>query len=141
MEKFKTSLPGYNKEEVNRFVNDVIKEYEALLNRLKESDSKVIELEKQLEHYRQVETSLNKAISLAEESTQNIKQSAYDESRIIIEDAKRNASRVINSALIRAENIEREAEILKRKVASFKRRFRGMVEEHLDEIERFDDTL
>ncbi len=141
MDKFKTSLPGYNKEEVNHFVNEVTREYESLLNRLKSSDSRILELEKELEHYKQMEMSLNKAISLAEESTKNIKESAFEQSRSIIEDAKRNASRVINSALIRAENIEREAELVKRKVVSFKRRFRGLVEEHLDEIERFNDTL
>ena len=141
MDKFKTSLPGYNKEEVNHFVNEVTREYESLLNRLKSSDSRILELEKELEHYKQMEMSLNKAISLAEESTKNIKESAFEQSRSIIEDAKRNASRVINSALIRAENIEREAELVKRKVVSFKRRFRGLVEEQLDEIERFNDTL
>ncbi len=141
MDRFTTSLPGYNKEEVNHFVNEVTREYESLLNRLKSSDSRILELEKELEHYKQMEMSLNKAISLAEESTKNIKESAFEQSRSIIEDAKRNASRVINSALIRAENIEREAELVKRKVVSFKRRFRGLVEEHLDEIERFNDTL
>jgi cell division initiation protein len=141
MEKFKTSLPGYNKDDVNRFVNNVITEYESLLNRLKISDSRVQELEKELQHYKEIERNLNKAILLAEEATQNIKKAAYDESKVVIEDAKKNASRVINTALIRAENIEKEAEALKRRVVSFKRRFRGLVEEHLEEIERFDETL
>ena len=141
MEKFKTSLPGYNKDDVNKFVGEVKQEYEALLNKLKLSDARVIELEKELEHYKQMENTLNRAIMLAQESTQNIKQSAYDESREVIDDAKRSASCIVNTALIRADNIEREAETLRRKVVVFKRRFRSLVEENLDEIERFDDNL
>ena len=141
MEKFKTSIPGYSKEDVNRFVMDVTKEYESLLNKLKESDAKRIELEKELEHYRQLENTLNRAIMIAEESTHNVKKYAYDESKVIIDDAKRNASKIINTALMRAENIENEAITLKRRVAVFKKRFKDLVEEHLEEIEKFDERL
>ena len=141
MEKFKTSLPGYSKDEVNKFVADVTSEYESLLNRLKESDGKVTTLESELEHYKQMENTLNRALLLAEEATQNIKKSAYDESKVVVEDAKKNASQIINTSLVRAEAIEREAEVLRRKVIVFKKKFRNLVEDNLDEIDRFDDTL
>ena len=66
---------------------------------------------------------------------------AFDESKVIIEDAKRNAARVINNALVKAERIESEAETLRRKVAVYKRRFRALVEDQLDEMDRFDDRI
>lgn len=141
MKKFNTSLPGYNKEEVNHFVNEVTNEYEALLNKVKESDQKVFQLEKELEKYKELESTLNRAILLAEESTNNIRRSAFDESKLMIDDAKKNASRIVNTALVRAERIENESETLRRKVVSFKKRFRNMVEENLEEIEKFDDTI
>jgi cell division initiation protein len=141
MNKFNTSIPGYNKDEVNKFVTEVTNEYENLLNKLKESDVKVASLSAELEHYKQMENTLNRAILLAEESTQNIKKASYDESKVIIEDAKKNASSIVNNALIRSERIETEAEDLRRKVISFKKRFRNLVEENLDEIDKFDDTL
>ena len=34
MEKFSTSKDGYNKEEVNKFVNDVVTEVESMLNKI-----------------------------------------------------------------------------------------------------------
>ena len=77
MEKFKTSLPGYNKEEVNRFVNDVIKEYESLLNRLKESDSKVIDLEKKLNAAKKEYNSLKDKNEFTEKVLQNYKKNYY----------------------------------------------------------------
>ena len=40
MEKFSTSKDGYNKDEVNKFVNDVIIEVESMISKLKEKDRK-----------------------------------------------------------------------------------------------------
>ena len=127
--KFSTSIQVYNKEEVN------------MLHKLKNSCEIIDTLKKELKHYKDIESTLNRAILIAEESTSNIKKAAYDESKIIIEDAKRNASKVINNALVKAERIESEAESLRRKVVVYKRRFRNLVEDHLDEVEEFDDRI
>ena len=78
---------------------------------------------------------------VAEESTSNIKKAAYDESKVIVEDAKRNATKVINNALQKAERIEADAEALRRKITVYKRRFRDLVEQQLDEMEQFDENF
>ena len=139
--KFSTSIQGYKKEEVNEFVKEVTKEYESMLNKLKKSCEIVNNLKDELKHYKDIEATLNRAILVAEESTSNIKKAAYDESKVILEDAKRNATKVINNALTKAERIESEAESLRRKVAVYKRKFRNLVQEQLDEMENFDDRF
>lgn len=139
--KFSTSIQGYNKEEVNEFVTEVTKEYENMLKKLKTSCDVIESLQKELKHYKGMESTLNRAILIAEESTSNIKKVAYDESKVIIEDAKRNATKVINNALAKAERIESEAESLRRRVSVYKRRFRALVEDQLDEVEAFDDVM
>lgn len=138
MRKFNNSFPGYNKNEVNSFVKNVATEYESMLERLKSRDREIDNLKKELEHYKNLEGTLNRAILIAEESSQNIKKTAFDESKVIIEDAKRNASRIINNALIKAEKVENEANSLKRQVAQYKRKYKNILEEQLEEIERLD---
>ena len=138
MRKFNNSFPGYNKNEVNSFVKNVTTEYESMLNKLKLRDKEIESLKKELEHFKNIESTLNRAILIAEESSQNIKRTAFDESKVIIEDAKRNASRIINNALIKAEKVEMEANNLKRQVAQYKRRYKNILEEQLEQIERFD---
>ena len=139
--KFSTSINGYSKKEVNDFVVEVTKEYEQMLNKLKSSSDTAESLRRELKHYKDMEASLNRAIMVAEESTSNIKKMAYDESKVIIEDAKRNATKVINNALQKAERIESDAETLRRKVAVYKRRFRMLIEDQLEELEKFDDRM
>ena len=112
--KFSTSIQGYKKEEVNDFVKEVTVEYENMLKKLKSSCDIIQNLKWELKHYKDIEATLNRAILVAEESTSNIKKAAYDESKVIIEDAKRNATKVINNALQKAERLEAEAESLRR---------------------------
>ena len=139
--KFSSSIQGYNKEEVNNFVKEVTVEYENMLKKLKSSCEIIESLRSELKHYKDIESTLNRAILLAEESTSNIKKAAYDESKVIIEDAKRNATKLLNNALTKAERIESDAESLRRKVAVYKRRFRDLIEDQLDELEQFDDRM
>ncbi len=139
--RFSTSIQGYKKEEVNDFVKEVTTEYESMLKKLKNSCEIIESLQKELKHYKDIESTLNRAILVAEESTSNIKKAAYDESKVIIEDARRNATKVINNALSKAERIESEAETLRRKVVVYKRRFRSLVEDQLDEIDQFDERI
>ncbi len=138
MRKFNNSFPGYNKNEVNSFVSNVTTEYENMLNNLKERDNEIEHLKKELEHYKEMEKTLNRAILIAEESSQNIKKSSIEEAKLIIEEAKKNASRIINNALIKSEKVEIEANNLKRQVEVYKRRYKNILEEQLEEVEKLD---
>lgn len=141
MKKFTTSFSGYSKNEVNGFVNEVTKEYENMLNNLRKKDQEIEALRKDLLRYKNLETTLNKALLVAEESSNNIKKMARDESNGIINDAKRNASRIVNDALLRAEQVQFEAENLKRRVIIFKRRFKQALEEQITQVNEIDERL
>jgi len=136
VKKFGNSFPGYNKYEVNSFVASVTKEYEQMLDSLKSRDNEILQLKNELEHFKRMESTLNRAILIAEEASQNIKKTAIEESKIVIEDAKKNASRIINNALMKAEKIEMDANNLKRQVAIYKKRYRAILEEQLDEVDK-----
>ena len=141
MEKFSTSFSGYKKEEVNKFIDDVIKEVENMINNMKSKDLEIEKLKTELEHYKNLESTFNRALLLAEDSGQQIRNTARNESQHIIEDARRNADRIINNALVQADNTKRDAERLKRNIITFKRRLRDILENQMnlvDDIDRLD---
>ena len=138
MKKFTSSIPGYNKGEVNSFVDKVTIEYESMLNNLKQRDLDIDSLKKELSHYKELESTLNRAILIAEESSQNIKKNSFEEAKLIVENARKNASRIVNNALIKAEKVEREAEDLKRYVERYKNKYRRLLEDELDAVEKLD---
>lgn len=138
MEKFSYETNGYNCDEVNKFINDVIVQTENIVSRCKKQRDEIESLKKELEHYKNLEKSLNMAILKAEETGDNIKRMARDEAEMIIGDAKGNASRIVNESLLRAEKIENRADILERNLKIFKRKLRIIVEQQMavvDEIE------
>ncbi len=139
MQKFNTVINGYDKNEVNSFLNEVTKEYESMLNKLKERDVKLQVLEEKLKKFENMESVLNKSIVAAEETATNVKKVAHDESKLIIEEAKRNASRIVNDALIKAEKQELEIDELKRRINFYKRRIREALQEQLTMVDDIDD--
>lgn len=141
MKKFNTSFTGYSKTEVNNFVKEVTKEYENMLNNLKSKDREIEALNNELKHYKEIEHSLNKALLVAEDASNNIKRIAKNESISLLEDAKKNASRIVNEALLKADNITSEAESLKRRVIIFKRRFKQSLEDEIRIVDDIDERL
>lgn len=138
LEKFSYETNGYNRDEVNKFINDVIVQTENIVSRCRKQRDEIESLKKELEHYRNLEKSLNMAILKAEETGDNIKRMARNEAEMIIGDAKGNASRIVNESLLRAEKIENRADILERNLKIFKRKLRIIVEQQMavvDEIE------
>ncbi len=138
MRKFASSIPGYKKSEVNSFVQSVTTEYESMLDNLKTRDQEIENLKKELTHYKELESTLNRAILIAEESSQNIKKSAFEEAKVIMENARKNASRIVNNSLIKANKIEKEAEDLKRHVERYKVKYKSLLEDELEAVERLD---
>jgi len=139
MEKFNTSFSGYNKVEVNKFIDDVIKQVESMINNMKSKDLEIEKLKSELEHYKNLEETFNKALIIAEDAGEQIKIGAKSESTRLLEDAKRNADRIINNALIKAEQATRDAERLRRNVITFKRRLKDILETQMELVDEIDN--
>ena len=63
---------------------------------------------------------------------------AREQSNMIIDNAKHNASRIVNEALIKAEKIENNSYTLQRNMKIFKRKLKILMEQQqavVDEIE------
>ena len=138
MKKFNTAFGGYDKNEVNRFVSDVTKNYEEILNKLKNADQEIQRLQQDLVKYKNMESTLNKAIVIANDTAHQIRKTTTEEAQSIINDARRSASRIINDALIKAEKAESDAQTLKRRVEIYKRRITQAIDEQKELIDSMD---
>lgn len=138
MDKFNYEANGYNRKEVNKFIDDVIVHTENIIKRVKTQQQEIEQLKQEINRYKKNEEVLRNSLYKAEEVSSNIKKQALDERNTIIDDAKKNASRIVNDALLRAERIEIKADTLERNVKIFKKKLRLIVEQQLavvDEIE------
>lgn len=148
MEKFSKTLHGYNPEEVNQFIDNIITQTERVINLSKKQDTKIKELESvisdlkyKLSRYEGMDETLRNAIMMAQKTSEQMRLNTIKESEFIVEEAKRNADRIVNDALIKADKIEREAEMLRKNAILFKRKLKDQLElqlDMIDDIEKFD---
>ncbi|RDW18482.1 septum formation initiator [Oceanobacillus arenosus] len=131
---FAKSLRGYDQDEVNEFLDQVIKDYEMAIREKKELKEKVGQLEERLGHFTNIEDTLNKSILVAQETAEEVKGNAMKESKLIIKEAEKNADRIINEALSKSRRISMDVEELKKQAKVFRTRLKMLVEAQLEMI-------
>ncbi|WP_106497691.1 DivIVA domain-containing protein [Lentibacillus sp. Marseille-P4043] len=132
--EFTRSWRGYDEDEVNEFLDQVIKDYEMTIREKKDLQEKVEQLNEKLGHFTNIETTLNKSILVAQETAEEVKGNATKESKLIIKEAEKNADRIINEALDKSRRISMDVEELKKQAKVFRTRLKMLIEAQLDMI-------
>lgn len=138
MRKFDKSFNGYNIDQVNAFVDDVIIKVDDMITKMKRKDLEIDRLNKELEHYKNMDATLNRAVVVAEEAASKYKDVSINESDLIVSEAKKNANRIINDALMKAEKIEEDANRLRRNIITYKRRIRNLMDQQMEIVDDLD---
>ena len=130
MKRFSIVNNGYNIEEVNNFIDIVIKKLEKLSE---DNNNYLIQLENLKKQTNQnVDIKVAKALVAAQETTDKMKELAKAEAELIVKEAKDNASAIVQEALINAQKTEQEYELLKKKYNVYKSRVKSMIDAQLE---------
>jgi cell division initiation protein len=136
--EFGRSFRGYDEDEVNEFLDQIIKDYEALIRDNKELQNQVTALQERLDHFANIEETLSKTIIVAQEAADEVKNNAKKEAQLILKEAEKNADRIINESLARSRKIALEIEELKKQASVYRTRFRTLVEAQLELLSKDD---
>ena len=139
MNKFTLEENGYSRAEVNRFVDGVIKNMESYLRKLKKSEEYIEKLEAVLKVYRNIDNALKETLKTAQISANNLKTNALEEASLVVQEARNNASRIVNDALIRSEEVEKRKERLEQNIKVLKRKLRMVLEQQQSVVDELDD--
>ena len=132
MKRFSIVNNGYDMNEVNRFIDVVIKRLEKLNLENASYVKRIDELNKQLENATGYDDGkLEKAILAVQETSDRIKEVAKEEARIIIEEAKNNANSIVHEALVNAEKTEHDRLLLEKNMRIYKERIKSLIEAEL----------
>lgn len=97
-QEFEKSLRGYDKAEVQAFLNLMSNEWEHLVAKNRELEERIDELEEKLKHYERVEEALHETLQTAKESAEHKLSGARKEARNKIEKAEMEAESIIREA-------------------------------------------
>lgn len=136
--EFSRGFRGYDEDEVNEFLEQIMKDYENVLEENRTLKSSLKDSKDQVSHYNAIENTLQKSILIAQEAAEDVRRNSLQESKLIVKEAEKNADRIVNEALSRARKISIDIEDLKKQSKVFRNRFRMLIEAQLDMI-KMDD--
>lgn len=74
--EFARSFRGYDEDQVNEFLDQIIKDYELLIRDNKELQNQVLALQERLDHFVNLEETLSKTIIVAQETADEVKNNS-----------------------------------------------------------------
>lgn len=92
----KQIMSGYSIEEVQAFMNELLKDYEKLYKENIEYKDKIEMLNQGIQHYKSIEDTLQNALVVAQGTAETVKQTAKAEADNIIKEAEINALKSVD---------------------------------------------
>jgi len=134
---FKVGMRGYDKEEVNRFLEELAQTVEALNRDHAVQREKIIFLEQQLAELKRTEATLSNTLLSAQSLAENVKQNAHREADLVIKEAELKAGELIRQARVELTDTQRDLSSLQKQRLLMIERLRASLRmfERLFEVE------
>lgn len=153
---FPTKMRGYNQDEVDDFLDLVVRDYEEATTKNRELEKAIKHSEEKLEYFNELKDALNQSIVVAQDTADKVKTSASKESEVIVTsaqnkadelvanaekrahqlttDAEEKARQILTDATEKAKQLATETEDLKKRTRVFHQRISLMLESQLEQV-------
>ncbi|MDN5345290.1 MAG: cell division initiation protein [Clostridia bacterium] len=130
--EFHRSFRGYSCEEVDEFLEQILKDYGQAFRENQELREKNQRLTEELERYARLEQTIKDALVMAQQTADEMRQNAQREASLIIQEAEQKSREILDQARSEAEKIERYRNSLQARTAAFKLRLRSFLQAQLE---------
>jgi cell division initiation protein len=132
--EFPVKMRGYDQDEVNYYLDQIIKDYEMVLKENRELEKNLKFSEEKVTHYNNLQDALNKSIIVAQDAADRLKENSVKEAELINLEAGKNADRLLDEAVAKAKKITTETDELRKQSRIFKQRLQLMIESQLEMV-------
>jgi cell division initiation protein len=126
-QEFRKTLRGYDPIEVQTFLEMVGEEYELLLEKNKQHNNRLIELETKLKDYQENEKNLRETLLNVQEVKKQSEESSRRQADLLIKESELKALEIIENARKQARQMRDEVSILRSQKESFINRIRQIL--------------
>ena len=133
---FSTKFRGFDPEEVDEFLDIVVRDYETLVRSNHDKEQQIRNLEERLSYFDEMKDSLSQSVLIAQDTAERVKQAATERSHNIIHHAEQESQRLLDEAKYKANEILRQA--LKNKSRVFHQRLKSTIESQLAIVDSSD---
>lgn len=140
-QEFGRSFRGYNEEEVDDFLDKIVKDYEELIKENAKLKEEIDRMKDRLKEFSEIEETLRSALLNAQKSADEIKDRVENKAKLVVVKAEKEAEVIIQKASQREDEAKNEINNLRRYKFIFKERFRSMLNlyQKMLENEKFEE--
>ena len=139
---FGTKFRGYDIDEVDEFLDIIVRDYEDLVRSNHDKDAHIRNLEERLTYFDEMKDSLSQSVLIAQDTAEKVKMAANEQahnvlrqaeqdSQRLLEEAKYKANEILRQAADNAKRVAVETEELKNKSRVFHQRLKSTIESQL----------
>ncbi|MEL1134212.1 DivIVA domain-containing protein [Desulfitobacterium sp. THU1] len=136
--EFRKGVRGYHTEEVEKFLESVSKEFEVVYAENFELRDKVQRLDAELRQYKQLESTLQQTMVLAQQTADEVKQAARHEAELILKEVEQEKVRRITEAQNKLQYVNDEIEELQKRREMIRTQLKSFLLAQLDLAEAFE---
>lgn len=148
----KSKFGGYQVDEVNEYLEQIIKSYQEVLNDNFALKDKVNSLNESVQYYRTMESTIQNVLVLADKTAQDTKAAAYEKAEQIKNEAEERAekitalaeervSKIIDQGRQDAYELAQKVEETKRQYLAYKAQFKQLIQAQMDFLEQGDNRM
>ena len=132
---FSSSLRGYNRQEVDEFLDQIIVDLEKLMKENLRLKTEIATLEQENEKFKGSEGEVVKVLEQARSLMGDISASAEKRAEVLMKNAELDAELMKKNAREESEALAKETQNLKARYTEFRNRYRRMLEMELQRFE------
>lgn len=136
---FETSFRGYDRQQVEEFLQVLGREWEHIVSELRQSHDQLEEQRKELRDYRKREKSLHDALNMAKEMADEVKHQAERKAELTIADAEVKAEKMLAGVENRVSALRQELFDLQQQRVRCETQMRNVLESHLKMLDLMSD--
>lgn len=138
-QEFKRSFRGYNEDEIDEFLDRVVKDYEQLYRENVELKETIDRLKTKVEHFQHLENTLHNTLVVAQETAEEVKLNAKKEAELVLKEAKVNGQRMLDEANDKVRQRIAEYEELQQQTQIYRTKMRTLVLTQLELLKTSDE--
>jgi cell division initiation protein len=134
-QEFSRSFRGYNEEEVDDFLDKIVKDYEELINENVRINEEIEKMKERLKEFSELEASLRGALLNAQKSAEEMKGRVENEAKVMVKKAEIEAEVIKQKASKKEDEVKNEINNLRRYKFMFIEKFKSMLNLYLKMLE------
>lgn len=129
--EFKRGFRGYQEDEVNEFLDHVVRDFEAALKENEDLRQQLSGIGERIEQYRKLEETLKSTLLVAQSAADDVRAAAQRDAESVLRDANTRAAEIVGQAERQLHDYQEQLAGIRREWDTLRARMRGMLQGQL----------